>query len=152
MELIEKLKYGIIKNFGTGRFMKLKNDIAKNQRDYYQLNKLEIDKLNIFIEEMKDNPVDEEDKEKALAQNKEMQTYMLKLREIQIKQMEFMLVPAIVDELCAMVEKIGQQVTVNDIDIESLSLDSIVSLGYQIIRLDDPKSDEEAEEKKKITK
>jgi len=66
--------------------------------------------------------------------------------------MEFMLVPAIIDEICALVEKIGQLVTVEEIDIEGMGIDDIVSLGYRIIRLDDPKSDEESEEKKKITK
>jgi len=152
MELITKLKYGIIKTFGTGRFMKLKNDIAKNQRAYYTLHKADIDQLNVYIEELKASPINEENSEALLMQNTEMQKYMLKLRDIQIDQMEFMLVPAIIDEICALVEKIGQLVTVEEIDIEGMGIDDIVSLGYRIIRLDDPKSDEESEEKKKITK
>ena len=152
MELIPKLKYGIIKTFGTGRFMKLKNDIAKRQRSYYAQHEKEITELQSFLTKIKENPIDESEENKAevLLQNADMQGYMLKMREIQLEQMEYMLSPPIVDELCALVEKIGQLCTIEDVKVMDLDIDAIISLGFLIVRLDDAKSDAESEEKKKI--
>ena len=149
MDLIPKLKYGIIKTFGTGRFMKLKNEMAKKQRSYYNLHKDQIDELtNFLIEPLEET---EDNKEEVLAQKEQLKEYAIKMRDIQVDQLEFILIPSIVDELCILVEKIGNLCTVDEIIINDLTLDAIISLGYQIVKLDDPKNAEEVEEKKKIT-
>ena len=125
--------------------MKLKNNIATRQKGYNELHATELKNLT-------DAAISFPKTEEEMTPDMEvtMRAYFEKVTQFNLDQMEYVLVPETVDELCEMVEKIGQLVTVDKINIEDMGVNEIISLAIMIIRLDDAASEEEVAEKKKI--